>query len=342
MKELIKKLSDMRGVSGFEYRITDDIADMLRPYCDEIRKDSMGSVIAVRKCGTENAPKLMIEAHCDEIGLIVTDITPEGYLTFSNVGGVDVRTLPQTEVVLHGKKDIWGVIGIKPQHMLEDGKTVKMTDMAVDTGLDADEVKKIVSVGDSISLAQSVGEMGDKQFSGKSLDDRACLAAIIKAMENIRNDKLNVDVYAVAAVQEEVGCRGGRTAAYGIYPDMAIAIDVTHGITPDNSERAFEVGKGITISVGPNIHPKMAQRLFDTAKRHNIGAMTEVDGGDTGTDAWEIQVAREGVPTALLSIPLKYMHTSVETIAIEDAEALAKLLTEFIREQKEDIKWLNF
>lgn len=342
MRKLIKKLSDMRGISGFEYRITDEIKNMLSPYCDEVKIDALGSVIGVKRCGAKNAPKLMIEAHCDEIGLIVTSITDEGYLTFSNVGGVDIRTLPSTEVTVHGKKDVWGTIGIKPDFLQKEGKTAKMADMAVDTGLDAKIVREIVTVGDSITIAQSVGRLGKRQFSGKSLDDRASVAAIIETMKNIKDEKLNIDVYAVAAVQEEVGCRGGKTAAYGINPDMAIAIDVCHAITPDNSDNAFEAGEGITISVGPNIHPKLAAALFDAAKRNKVKFSAEVDGGNTGTDAWEIQMAQNGVPTALLSIPLKYMHTSVETLDVSDAKMLVKLLSTFIKEQGGDLSWLQY
>ncbi len=341
MRKLLKTLSDMRGISGYEYRIADKIAKMFEPYCDEVKIDALGSIIAVKRCGKENAPKIMIEAHMDEIGLMVTSITDEGYLTFANVGGVDERTLPDTEVTVHGKKDLWGVIGIKPDYLLDSGKTVKIKGMAIDTGLDAKMVKKTVSVGDSITLAQSVGKLGKKQFSGKTLDDRASVAAILKVMKNIADEELDIDVYAVAAVQEEVGCRGGKTTAYGINPDMAVAIDVCHGVTPDNSSNAFEVGTGTVLSVGPNLHPKLTDALFDVAKRHEIKVSTDVDGGNTGTDAWEMQVARDGIPTALISIPLKYMHTSVETLAVSDVKATAKLLTEFIKEQ-EDAKWLNF
>ena len=211
MRKLIRKLSDMRGISGFEYRLTDQIADMFKKYCDDVKIDSLGSVIAVKRSNKPNAPKLMIEAHCDEIGLIVTSITDEGYLTFANVGGVDERTLPSTEVTVHGKEDLWGVIGIKPNYLLEQGKTAKLKELAVDTGLSAEKVKELVAVGDSITLAQSVGRLGKKQFSGKSLDDRASVAAIIRVMKNIKDLDIDIDVYAVAAVQEEVGCRGGKT-----------------------------------------------------------------------------------------------------------------------------------
>ncbi len=342
MENLIKQLSDMRGISGFEYRITDEIKNLFAPYCDSVVTDALGSVIAFKRCGRENAPLLMIEAHCDEIGLMVTSVTDEGYLTFTSVGGIDERTLPSSEVTVHGSEDLWGVIGIKSDYLLDAGKTVPMKDMAIDTGLDAKTVKEKVSVGDAVTLAQSVGRLGKKQFSGKSLDDRASVAAILTVMKNISDAELNVDVCAVAAVQEEVGCRGGETAAYGVNPDMAIAIDVCHGITPDNSKDAFEVGSGAVISVGPNLHPRLTDALFDAAERHGIKVNAEAESGDTGTDAWAIQTARCGIPTALLSIPLKYMHTSVETLSVSDVCAVVSLLTEFIKEQKGETKWLNF
>lgn len=339
MKRLIKELSDMRGISGFEYRLNREIAKKFEPYCDEVRIDPLGSVIGVKHCGKENAPSVMIEAHCDEIGLIATSVTEDGFVTFSNVGGIDPRILPSLEVVIHGKKDIPGIIGIKPEYMNEPGKSIKMRDMAVDTGIDG--IGEFVSVGDSITIAQSVGELGKGQWSGKTLDDRASLAAIIQTMKDLSKKALNVDVYAVAAVQEEVGLRGGKTSSYGINPTMAIATDVTHGITPDNSKRAFELGKGATISVGPNIHPRLSKRLFETADKYKIKVAAEVDGGCTGTDAWEIQTAADGVPTALLSLPLKYMHTSVETIDISDAKAVSALLTHFIEDLESDTSWLS-
>lgn len=344
MKELIQRLSDMRGISGFEYRITDDIVDILRLYTDEVRVDALGSVIAVRRCGKENAKKIMIEAHYDEIGLIVTSIDERGFLTFAPVGGVDPRILPASEVIVHGKRDIQGIIGAKPPHLQgpdEAKKSVKMRDMAIDVGMDYEEVIQIVSVGDSVTFPQSVGELGNCQFTGKSLDDRASLAALIEVMKRLQKVNLEADVYVCASVQEEVGLRGATTAAYGIEPDLAVAVDVCHGITPDNSDNAFEVGSGCIISVGPNIHPKLQERLSETAAKYHIKTEIDVDGGDTGTDAWAIQVTRSGIPTALLSIPLKYMHTSVETLSLEDVEAVADLLTFFIQDfSAEQEEWL--
>ena len=280
MVELIKKLSDMRAISGFEYRISENIKELFAEYADEVHIDKLGSVIAVKKCGRENAPRVMIEAHMDEIGLMVKDIDERGFITFVNIGGVDPRILPSSEVVIHGKKDVVGIIGAKPPHLQsagESAKSAKITDMAIDVGMDCDEVKKIISIGDSITLPQSWGKLDGGQFSGKSLDDRASVAVLIDVMRRISKIKLDVDVYAVAAVQEEVGCRGAQTAAYSIDPTAAIAIDVCHGITPDNSYNAFEAGSGVVMSIGPNIHPAVQKRLADMADEYNIKTSIDVD-----------------------------------------------------------------
>lgn len=338
MEELIKKMSDLRGVSGCEYRISDKIAEFFRPYADEVRTDTLGNVIAVKKCGKENAKKLMIEAHTDEIGLMVSDIDENGFISFVPVGGTDKRILPASEVIVHGKEDIKGVIGAKPPHLQnagEQNKSAEIEDMSIDIGMSGERAAELVSVGDGITFAASGGKLGG-QFCGKTLDDRAGIAAIVTVMKNLAKIKADVDVYAVAAVQEEVGLRGARVAAYGVEPDMAVSVDVCHGITPDNSKNAFETGEGTVISIGPNIHPKLFELLKNAAEEHNIPVMYDVDGGDTGTDAWAIQVSRTGVPTALLSIPLKYMHTPIETLCVSDVKATAELLTCFIQNLDEN------
>ena len=341
MQKLIWHLSNLRGTSGHEYRINREIARLFKPFSDSVEIDSLGSVIACRRCGKENAPKVMIEAHIDEIGLMVTSITDEGFVTFTEVGGVDRRILPSAEVTIHGKMDVRGIIGAPPRDVSDPDSSFKRDMLAIDTGLDPETVKSLVTVGDSITLPQSVGMLGKKQMSAKTMDDRASVAALIACMKKLRGEKLSCDVYAVAAVQEEVGCRGGKTTSFGVMPDMAIAVDVTHGITPDNSRNAFAVGSGATISVGPNIHPKLAKRLMDSADDHDIKYSIEVDGGGTGTDAWEIQVSGSGIATALLSVPLKYMHTPVETLNISDVKAVADILAEFIKGLEEDISWLS-
>lgn len=344
MKELIKTLSNMRGISGYEYRINENIKDIIKDYCDDARIDNLGNIIAVRKCGKENAKKVLIEAHIDEIGLMASDIDENGFISIVNVGGIDPRILPSAEVVVHGKRDIKGVIGAKPPHLLKDGeeeKSSKMKDMAIDTGLSIDELKSIVSIGDSITLAANCTELLGDRITGKSLDDRACVAAVITILKNIQKENLPFDLYAVFAAKEEVGGFGAMTATYSIMPDIAIAIDVCHGITPDNSKDAYEIGDGCVITVGPNIHPKISDRLISTAKEFDIKHQIEVEGGNTGTDAWVMQVVGEGIPTGLLSVPLKYMHTTVETISVLDVEAVANLLTFFLKNLNDEVEeWL--
>ncbi|MCR4693297.1 MAG: M20/M25/M40 family metallo-hydrolase [Firmicutes bacterium] len=342
MKDLIKKLSEMRAVSGFEHRINREIQEMLLPYCDEVGIDALGNVIGVKYCGIERAKKLLLEAHIDEIGLMVKNIDENGFITVVNVGGVDTRILPAMEVIIHGKRDIKGVIGAKPPHIMSEGeseKAVKMEDLAIDTGLMAEEVKRLVSVGDSITFFTEAKALADGQLTGKSLDDRASVAALIKVMENLSDKQLTADIYVVLATKEEVGGFGAMTATFSIVPDFAIAIDVCHGITPDNSYDAYEVGDGAIITCGPNIHPAIFERLVNTAKKHNIKFKIDVDGGNTGTDAWQIQVVKEGIPTGLLSIPLKYMHTLVETIKVSDVEAVCDLVTAFADELSEE-EWI--
>lgn len=344
MKELLNKLSNLRGISGFEDRINSEIAEIFKPLCDDVSIDTLGNVIAVKRCGRENAKKVLIEAHIDEIGLLVSNIEENGFISFVNVGGVDPRTLPSAEVIVHGKRDIKGVIGAKPPHLQSAGegsKSAKICDMVIDTGLSKEEVEENVAIGDSITLPQSFGELLGGKYSGKSIDDRAGVAVLAQVLKDLKKINIDVDVYAVSAVREEVGGYGAMTATYAINPDLAIAIDVCHGVTPDNSYSAYDLGCGCVVTCGPNIHPKIFERLMDTARKYNIKTEIDVDGGNTGTDAWAIQVVRCGVPTGLLSVPLKYMHTSVETADISDIKATADLLTFFIQNLDDEMEdWL--
>ena len=332
LENTLKLLSDLRGISGFEYRINNEIKRLFEPYSDEVKIDKLGNVIAFKK-GKKSNKKIMLEAHIDEIGLMVSDIDDEGFLKFINIGGVDMRILPSLEVIVHGKRDIKAVIGAKPPHLQtadEADKSIKIEDMVIDTGLSKEEVKELIAVGDSVTLCQSCGELKNRNISLKTLDDRAGVCAILEVFKRV--GEIDADLYASISTQEEVGLRGAKVSAFEIFPDMAIAIDVCHAITPDNSKNAFGAGSGTVITIGPNIHPKMADKLFEIAKKNDIKTNTDVDGGDTGTDAWAIQVAKSGVPTALLSIPLKYMHTSVETMNMSDFEATVSLIEHFVKE----------
>lgn len=334
LENTIKLLSDLRGISGFEYRISDEIIKMFKPFCDEISTDALGNIIALKKGKTDDK-KIMLEAHCDEIGLLVSDIDENGFLSFVNIGGVDSRILLSAEVIVHGKRDIKGVIGAKPPHLQESGeadKSIKIKDMSIDTGLSAEEVKENIIIGTPVTLSQSVGKLLNNNISLKTLDDRAGVAAVL---EVFKSADIDADLYASVSVQEEVGLRGAKVSAFSLMPDFAIAIDVCHAVTPDNSKEAFDAGSGVVITVGPNIHPRISDKLQEIAKKNEIKTNIEVCGSDTGTDAWAIQVAGGGIPTGLLSIPLKYMHTSVETMNLDDFSALVSLIDKFLKESDE-------
>jgi len=333
--EILHKLCEAEGVSGYESAAGAVFSDLVSPFCGEIEKDDLGNVFATLKCGKENAPKFMIEAHLDKIGLMIKHITDEGFLLFSTIGGFDTKIIPASQVIIYGKEKIRGVIGALPPHIKnsDDKKAPKLEDLCIDTGLSADSIKKIVRVGDIAEFDVPFTPLMGNMVASSALDDRAGLCVLIKCLEFLKDKNLNVDVVAAATVQEEVGMRGAGAAAKKIKPYMAVCVDVCHGKTPDASENVFEMGKGAVITVGPNVQRKMSDGLRRVAKEAEIPVQIDVDSGNTGTNAWVVQVAGEGVYTALISIPLRYMHTRFEVINIDDLEQSARLLATFIMSQ---------
>ncbi len=343
-KDFLQKLSEASGVSGYEHTIRDLVIQEFRPYVDEISVTKMGSVIALKRgIPTDShlnkggrggsTPKLLIEGHMDEIGLMVTDID-HGFLRFTQVGGFDVRVLVAQEVLVHGKKELHGIIGSRPPHVLaeeERTKVIPMGDLFIDVGLSEDEVRKLVQVGDLVTIHRKMLSLNGNLVSGKAFDDRAALVAVAEGLRNLSTTKHSCDVYAVANVQEEIGLRGAMTSAYEINPDVAIAIDVTHAEQPNGSEiNAVPLDGGMGIAMGPNMHPFVHQKLTEIAKANEIPYQVTAYSGATGTNAWAMQVVREGIPTALIEVPLRYMHTSVETISVGDLERIGRLLSAFV------------
>ncbi len=328
IEKLLKDLTQVQGVSGDESRVADLLKKIASPLCDEIYESPLGSVVMVKRCGLKNAKKVMIDAHIDEIGLMVTGVHEKGFVSFTQVGGTDLKTLLASQVTIHTSGgDLPGVIGSVPPHLAKkEDKSLTTESLYIDTGLSQKEAAEKISIGDTVSFDSPTVRMGNC-MAGKTMDDRASVAAMILALSQLQKVLLAVDVYFVGAVQEEVGLRGALTSAYEINPDLAIAIDVCHATTPDNSENAFELGKGIVLTMGPNIHPGVFSWLKKTATTYHIPFQLEACGGDTGTDAWAIQIAQNGIPTALLSLPLRYMHSSVETLRISDVESTAQLLS---------------
>ncbi|NLU25554.1 MAG: M42 family metallopeptidase [Hungateiclostridium thermocellum] len=332
---ILKDLSTYPGVSGQEDKLSGYIAKLFEKYCDSVEIDEFYNVIGIKKgIGGSGGRRIMVTAHLDEIGLMVKSIDEKGFITVSNIGGVDSKVLLAQEVVIHGKKEIYGIIGAKPPHLLtpeEIKKAVKMEDLVIDTGLSAEEVRKYVSVGDIVTFKVEPLVLQNNRFSSKSLDNRAGVVALLDIMENLTLLNHKDDAWFVATVQEEVGLRGANIAAYNINPDLAIVIDVCHGQIPGTpKESVFPVGKGPAVAVGPNLHRKYTKKMIELAKEENIPYQIDVEPGDTGTEAWAVQVSREGIPTLLVSIPLKYMHTVIETLSIDDIKNTGRLIARFI------------
>lgn len=333
LKEMIRVLCEEKGPSGFEGKASEKAAELLRPFVDEVQTDVMGNLIAYRRCGKENAPVVMLDAHMDEIGLMVTGYE-KGFLRFQNLGGVDPRMLPALEVLVLTEPPIRGVIDSLPPHILSAEDQEKPFDakkLCIDVGLSEDEVKTAVPLGTPAVFTTPFTELGKDQLCCKSLDDRSCAAILIAAMEKMKEKTLSADVAVHLAVQEEVGCRGAKVGAYTIHPESAIIVDVTHAHTPDASKaETMKRNGGVAIGVGPNMARSVSDKLIALAEEKEIPYQIEVASGHSGTDAWEIQVSREGVATGLLSLPLKYMHTPVEVIDLRDAEAVVDLIAAWL------------
>ncbi len=331
---LLKKLSEARGVSGYEAEVREIVAEEFGRYADEVQTDKLGNVVALKRGeGEEPRRRIMLAGHMDEIGLMVTKLE-KGFLRFTSVGGFDERTLLGQEVTVHGQKDLPGIIGSRPPHVLpqeERRKTIAMDKLFIDVGVGKEELERLVRVGDLVTLRRELTQLQGDLVAGKALDDRTAVAAILVCLERLASIRHAWDVYAVATVQEEVGLRGAITSAYGLAPDAAIAIDATFGDQPGVSEaETIKMGKGPAIAFGPNVHPRLYETLVEVAKELEIPYQVESIPGGSGTDAWAIQVTREGIPTALLSIPVRHMHTSVETVSLKDVERTGRLIAGFI------------
>lgn len=329
-KEFLKKLSEAHGVSGYEHAVREMVIAEFKPYADEIAITPMGSVIALKRGAGQG--KVLIEGHVDEIGLMVTDIK-DGFLRFTQVGGFDVRVLLGQEVIVHGKQPLRGIIGARPPHLLteaERDKVIPMNDLWIDVGMPDARVRELVQVGDLITYAREMIELKNNLVAGKAFDDRAAVVCVAEALRALATMKHTWDVYAVANVQEEVGLKGAQTSTFQINPDVAVAIDVSHADQPNTTEiNAVPLGSGMGIAMGPNIHPLVHEKLVEVARKNEIQFKVTAYTGATGTDAWAMQVVREGVPTGLIDIPLRYMHTSVETLCVTDLERIGRLLALF-------------
>jgi putative aminopeptidase FrvX len=329
----LKELISAPGISGYESPIRKIIEDAWRPLTDELQVSRLGSLHGLRRgIASEPRPSLLLAAHMDAVGLMVASLV-DGFLRLAQVGRLDSRVLPGQLITVHGRRDLPGVIAQPPSHLLPpDVKNgaVPLKYLLVDVGLLPRQVERLVRVGDPISFAQTPFEMGGDILAGHTLDDRAAVAAVTQCLKELLGRSLNWDLWVVATTQEEETFGGALTSAYQLRPTLAVAIDVTFAESPGSpAYRTFPLGKGLTLGWGPNIHPRLHQAFRDLADRLEIPYKLEAYPRHTDTDAFPMQVSAEGIPTMLIGIPLRYMHTPVEVVSLKDIIRTGRLLAEF-------------
>jgi endoglucanase len=338
----LKSLISTSGLSGHESPVAALIESQWRALVDETSLSRVGSLHGLKK-GSGKPPRLsvMIAAHMDAIGMMVSKVV-DGFLHITNVGGIDVRVLPGAPVIVHAGngEELHGVVAMPSAKLLpEDDSTgvIAMKHLLVDTGLTAREVEKKVRVGDLVSFANEPMDLAGEVISGHSLDNRASVAALTVCLEELQGKSHVWDVWAVATVQEETSYLGGYTSAFQLRPDIAIAVDGTFAKGPGaNGWQTHEMGKGVGICMGPNLHPFLHKKLTETADRLEIPWFLDVTPKHSGTDAYPMQTTLEGIPTALVEYPLRYMHTPVEMVAVKDIRRVGRLLAEFIASLESD------
>ena len=330
--QLLKKICEIPGTSGFEQRIREYIIEQVRPLVDDVSIDNMGNVIALKKGKADK--KVMVAAHMDEIGFIVTHIDDDGFLRIHTLGGFDPKTLTAQRVIVHGKKDIIGVMGSKPIHIMkpeERTKAPQIQDYFIDTGMSKEEVEKIVAIGDSVTRERELIELGDC-VNSKSLDNRVSVFILLETLRRLKDKEVPYDIYGVFTVQEEIGLRGAISSAHLIDPDFGFGLDVTIAFDVPNAqphEHVTALGKGTAIKImdGTTVCDyRMVNYLKELAHKHDIKWQPEILTAG-GTDTAGIQrYGKKGAIAGAISIPLRHIHTAIEMVHKDDVSETINLL----------------
>jgi len=336
-RAFLDKLLTTPSPSGYEQPGQEVVRQYVKDFADEVRTDVLGNVIAGRNV---NAPlRVMLAGHCDQIGLSVLHIDENGYISVVNLGGWDIQVLIGQHVTIWTKNGpVDGVIGKKPIHLLKDEEkkqVPKITDLWVDIGAqNKEEAAAAVRIGDPITVKMTVAELKNNRIAASATDDKAGVWVIMEALRRIDAAKLKCAVFAVSTVQEELGTRGAITSAFGVNPQVGIAVDVTFATDCPTIEAKHigevKIGKGAVIDRGPNMNPAVVTRLCDAAEANSIPFQLSASGSPPGTDARVIQMTRDGVASALVSVPNRYMHSPVEVVSLDDMDACADLLARFL------------
>ncbi len=332
LEKTIMSLADADGVSGDETEAAQLALSMLKEYTDDCYIKN-GNVIGHLGCKGRK-PHILLDAHIDRIGFVVTYITEDGFLKVSNCGGIDRRLLLAQPVTVLGREKVSGVICAIPPHLEKDeSKVPEMEDICIDVGMTKAQAEEKISVGDKVTFAARCEKLLGDRITGAALDDRCGVAAILKAIELVKEKTLHSEVTVMFSTQEEVGERGAKIGAFDIDPDVAIAVDVSFALTSDDSEiKCGKMGGGCMIGYSPVLDSELSDRMKSIASEKKLPYQIEVMSGTTGTNADRFSVNKSGAKAVTLSIPLKYMHTPVEVISLSDVENTAQLIAAYLEE----------
>ena len=336
LKELCFSLCEKTGTSGDEKLAAQYAKELLDKYM-HTEIDVSGNVVGTTEGGSMH---ILLDAHIDSIGLVVRGIDEKGFLLIDRVGGMDERILTGAEVTVHGKENLFGVICSVPPHLQKgDNKKelLNLKEMAVDIGYTKEEAEKLVEIGDRITLRTHQAELLGNNITSCSLDDRSCVAVILRALELTEGRIPSLRLTVLFSSQEETGGTGAKTASFSAMPQYAIAVDVGFGNDPyTDKTQTIELSKGPSIGISPILDRDMMKEIKTLAKENDIPYQHDVMSGRTGTNADSINVTGSGVKTALLSLPLRYMHTGVEVVNLDDIENTAKLIAAYLLKKEEE------
>ena len=335
MKSLLCRLSAASCVTGREGAVS-LTREAVKPFAPAAYLDRLGNLVAPVQPARPGGLHLMVEAHLDEIGFAVTAVDDDGFLRVGRAGGPDLRVLPGQEVTVFGRQELFGIFCCTPPHLSrpEDRRKPPEADgLAVDVGLPRERVVELVTPGDIVTLRRQPAELLGGRLTGKALDNRAGVVAVLRALELLGRPLPSAGLTAVFSMGEELGERGAKAAAFAIAPTHALVVDVSHALTPDaKPEECGELGRGPMIGVSPVLDAALTARLHELAKEEGIPFQTEAMAGATGTDSDAVSVAGPGVKTVLVSIPQRYMHTAAEVVEYADVENTARLMAAYIRQ----------
>lgn len=345
--QFLQDLLSTPGTSGFEQNIQKVVRDFVGAFADDVSTDVHGNVIAV--VNPSGKRRILLDAHCDQIGMIVRHIDDKGFIRVSAVGGWDMQILLGQKVMVHTDSgSIPGVIARKPIHLLSDGerKSVpRIHELWVDIGSGSSaETQEVVRIGDSVTPTPSLTELRNGLLSGVAMDDRTGIWVIMNALKQVAAGDPDLAVYAVSAVQEEIGLRGAQTSAYNVNPDVAIAVDVTHATDcPGIDQNEFgdiRIGGGPVVVRGANANPRVLDLLMATASKNDISLQINALARAASNDGAAIQVSRGGCASGLVTIPNRYMHSPVEVVSESDLDQCARLIAQFCLSITEDTSFI--